>query len=415
MTEPSIKLIEKEDYKDEESSSQKAIFDMNIFEQIKKQESPLKVEKILEIPIVKNWFRKQKEEYYVISQREHTVDCKYAKGKAMIPILNKKELNKEIQAVKSKEPITHVHLGGIEISITACFREGIDTPIEIYLADDRIKYPIEKSVISAIKGNLIYQKFKFIVNPNYSVAIRDKNIDKSLVLYWKMTGIELAQGSKIFTARCRNLYILTTKHTIKAVSKINKIKIENPFDNIVTAIDNSDYSYQEIDMETDLEIVQERIGSSSKRLIDIPTTSSRLSTSRRSTSRRIEQEITMEIQPHQYYITGMLGQRKYLILINTGEQENYITKELVPEDEIEIQGKECIELPRELRQITEITNQELIIGGIPIKIQFTVMELNTNITLGLSWLEQVKPYNIEDRQLIIHYQGKKVTISRTIM
>ncbi|WMV38240.1 hypothetical protein MTR67_031625, partial [Solanum verrucosum] len=27
-----------------------------------------------------------------------------------------------------------------------------------------------------------------------------------------MSGIELAPGSKIFTARCKNLYVLTTKH-----------------------------------------------------------------------------------------------------------------------------------------------------------------------------------------------------------
>ena len=44
-----------------------------------------------------------------------------------------------------------------------------------------------------------------------------------------MSGIELAPGSKIFTARCTNLYILTTKHKGTAKNKINKIKVENPF------------------------------------------------------------------------------------------------------------------------------------------------------------------------------------------
>ena len=42
-------------------------------------------------------------------------------------------------------PIKYVHLGGTEILIKACFREGIDTPIELYLADDRI---IKKGFIS---------------------------------------------------------------------------------------------------------------------------------------------------------------------------------------------------------------------------------------------------------------------------
>ncbi|WMV42316.1 hypothetical protein MTR67_035701, partial [Solanum verrucosum] len=129
-------------------------------------------------------------------QREHRIDCKYTKGKAKIPIINKRIINKEIQDIKAKNPIKYVHLGGTEILIKAYFIEGIDTPIKIYLVDDRIIQPIEKSIISAVKGNLIYQKFKFIISANYSVAIYDRNIDKSLVLYWKMSGIELTPEVK---------------------------------------------------------------------------------------------------------------------------------------------------------------------------------------------------------------------------
>ncbi|WMV32571.1 hypothetical protein MTR67_025956, partial [Solanum verrucosum] len=200
-----IQIITKEKYQDEESAEQKIIFDNNIFEQIKGKELDLSVEKIFEIPTIRNWFKRQKKEYYVVSQREHIIDYKYTKRKAKIPIINK-----EIQDIKAKNPIKYVHLGETEILIKACFREGIDTPIEIYLADDRIVQPIEKSIISAVKGNLIYQKFKFVISANYSVAINDRNIDKSQVLYWKMSVIELAPGSKIFITRCKNLYVLTT-------------------------------------------------------------------------------------------------------------------------------------------------------------------------------------------------------------
>ncbi|WMV07637.1 hypothetical protein MTR67_001022, partial [Solanum verrucosum] len=205
MTEADIQIINKEEHQDEKYLEQKIIFDNSIFEKIKGKELDLSVAKIFEIPTIRNWFKRQKEEYYVVSQREHIIDCKYTKGKAKIPIINK-----EIQDIKAKNPIKYVHLGGTEILIKACFREGIDTPIEIYLADNRIIQPIEKSIISAVRGNLIYQKFKFIISVNYSVAINDRNIDKSLVLYWRMSGIELAPGSKIFIARCKNLYVLTT-------------------------------------------------------------------------------------------------------------------------------------------------------------------------------------------------------------
>ena len=44
-----------------------------------------------------------------------------------------------------------------------------------------------------------------------------------------MSGIELAPGSKLFTARCKNLYLLTTKHKITARNKIDKIENRKSF------------------------------------------------------------------------------------------------------------------------------------------------------------------------------------------
>ena len=184
MTEEDIKIITKEEYLNDEGKDQKVIFDSNIFDEIKGKELDLSVEKIFKIPTIKNIFTRKKDEYYVVCQKEHVIDCRYAKGKASIPLVTKRIINKEINDIKSKgDPIKYVHLGGTEILIKACFREGIDTLIELYLTDDRIIKPIEKSIITAVKGNLIYQKFKFIISANYSVAVTDRNIDKSLVLY----------------------------------------------------------------------------------------------------------------------------------------------------------------------------------------------------------------------------------------
>ncbi len=223
-----------------------------------------------------------------------------------------------------------------------------------------------------------------------------------------MAGIELAPGSKIFTARCKNLYVLTTKHKITAKNKINKIKIENPFEQIVTVIDNNDYSYKEIDIEEDLEIVKERLSTSKRTNNEIPQISSKMST-----SRRID-KMEEEIKPYHYYITGIMEQRKYLILINTGQEENYITRELVTEDEIITTEQLCPELPKELINTEETTEKEIIIGGIPIVIKFKIYHGDKNIILGIKWLEQVKPYNLEDKQLTINYENKKLIIKKII-
>ena len=144
MTVTDIQIINKEEYQNEESLEQKIIFENNIFEQIKGKQLDLNIQKIFEISTIRNKFKRQKEEYCVVSQREHIIDFKNIKGKAKIPIINKWIINKEIQDITAKNPIKYVHLGGTQILIKACFREGIDTPIEIYLVDDRIIEPMEK-------------------------------------------------------------------------------------------------------------------------------------------------------------------------------------------------------------------------------------------------------------------------------
>ena len=138
---------------------------------------------------------------------------------------------------------------------------------------------------------------------------------------------------------------------------------------------------------------------------NVPNTLTRTTSSRMSTSRRnheIPQKLLEEITPYHYFITGIIDQRRYKILINTGQEENYITRELVWETEIIKTGQLCPELPSEIVNTNEeITEKEIIIGGIPLVIPFKIYQGSQNITLGIKWLEKVKPYNIENEQLSI--------------
>ena len=54
MSEDDIRIISKKDYQNEELSEQKIIIDNTIFEQIKGKELDLSVEKVLEIPTLRN-------------------------------------------------------------------------------------------------------------------------------------------------------------------------------------------------------------------------------------------------------------------------------------------------------------------------------------------------------------------------
>ena len=48
-------------------------------------------------------------------------------------------------------------------------------------------------------------------------------------------------------------------------------------------------------------------------------------------------------------------------------------------------------------------------------IKFKIYQGNENITLGIKWLEQVKSYNLEDKQLTINYDNKNIIIKRTLV
>jgi len=66
-----------------------------------------------------------------------------------------------------------------------------------------------------------------------------------------------------------------------------------------------------------------------------------------------------------------------------------------------------------LLHIEETTQKEIIIGGIIILINFKIYQ-EDNIILGIKWLEEVKPYNLENTQLTITYKNKKIIIKRAI-
>ena len=99
-------------------------------------------------------------------------------------------------------------------------------------------------------------------------------------------------------------------------NKINKIQIESPFEQFVRTIDNKYYSYKNIGIEEDLEIINDRI-STTKRIAHEKTESS-------SSSKRTSYETTSTVNLNQYYITGTINEKEYLILLNTGQEENYI-------------------------------------------------------------------------------------------
>ena len=121
-------------------------------------------------------------------------------------------------------------------------------------------------------------------------------------------------------------------------NKINKIQIESPFEQFVKIIDNNDYSYRDIDIEENLEIINDRISTTKRIAYEKPESSS--------SSKRTSYETNSISNLNQYYITGKINEKEYLILLNTGQEENYIAKYLIKNEEIKTDNDICPDLPK---------------------------------------------------------------------
>ena len=103
--------------------------------------------------------------------------------KIEIPLLEKRELIRRISKINEEDrcKIGWIYIGSIEMIISLNFREGIDTPIDLALLDNRIVNKKE-AILGIIRGNLKYQKLIFNVYPKIDYNLADKDFDRTLNL-----------------------------------------------------------------------------------------------------------------------------------------------------------------------------------------------------------------------------------------
>ena len=92
---------------------------------------------------------------YRLSLTEKALNIEITINKIEIPLLEKRELLKRIAKIDEKErcKIRWIYIGSIQMLISATFREGIDTLIDLALLDNRITNKKE-AILGIIRGNL---------------------------------------------------------------------------------------------------------------------------------------------------------------------------------------------------------------------------------------------------------------------
>lgn len=426
----------------QERKIQKLIFDKDKYNQIISKDLDLKKNDIFKNDQIKKLFQKEKIEYYVISDQEEAIDVRYTQEKDRIvnlPLYNQRIYENEISKIpdKHKNKIKNIRLAATDIIVKAYFHEGIDTPLELILCDDRIRRPKEGSIVATLVGNLIYQQVKFKKIINYSISTLDENMEKSLVLYWNINGIEMKEGSKIFSIRIRNLYVLSEKHIVNNKKKYqNNIIIESLFPDVIKENDNRLIKYEKT-MEKmkrqDMITYSKRFGNiipydKGKNIqIEENTEEERqLQPKGRNTNVLHIPKIIHKQLMNQFHIIGRINKNYYAILIDTGAANSYISPEIVNKENIQLVNREnpliaknwtnnsykFTENGKFMLEIQDINRRyykiqiEGLVDTIPL------LEREEQILLGINILEELQPYSITQDYLSITVNFREIKLPR---
>ena len=121
--------------------------------------------------------------YYGLNLTKKALNIEITSNKIEISLLEKMELLKRIAKIDENKrcKIGWIYIGSIQMIISATFKEGIDTPIDLALLHNRI-IDKKEAILGIIRGNLKHQKLIVNSYPKIAYNIGDKDFDRTLSL-----------------------------------------------------------------------------------------------------------------------------------------------------------------------------------------------------------------------------------------
>lgn len=163
-----------------------------------------------------NCTKRKNEINYFISSQEMHVELKDAQGSAMLPLITRDEISKNMGQIheKVRPTISNLHLGAIQIAIKADFAERVNTPMTVAIFDKRFSEEFaEEGLLGAAQANLYASKFIFTVYPRFAISLEDGNLDKVLSFVYNFERANLLkEKSRVFSVTYLVAYALTNSH-----------------------------------------------------------------------------------------------------------------------------------------------------------------------------------------------------------
>lgn len=367
--------------------------------------------------------------YYGLNIQERALDIDITSNKVMIPLLSKKDIQSKLQSIKPeiRNTLGWVHVGAIQIIIKSTFKEGINTPIDLAIMDNRI-HNREEACLGILRGNLQYGKLKFNIYPRISYHILDKDFDKTLSLLQDFKRRDFfKQQNRPYSITYAISYAISNTHHSECFSIKDTIDFPFLFNDVcqvqipnISKIEEIDTRPLNLDLQDKPLLLKNQI---TPRLTFTNQGVTSSSNRELSVSNRYNSFITeKEDEITNYKIKGEYfdGERftNVDILIVTGVNGSYISHNLCKKLQ-----KHQLNIPHhytnfngDLHEIKEATETIIKFNEekIPLRLLIKNKEENDSleIMLGLTFLENVKPYELSSNGLEITYNDKLIYIPR---
>ncbi|PWA62077.1 transport protein [Artemisia annua] len=162
---------------------------------------------------------------------EEIVPIESTEGNVKIPIINKEQLERQLKNIKEKEKIAYVHISTIQFLLKGTFAQGIDSPVQLEIRDDRLR-DLNDALIARGRGNLKETKMKFDINIQVGMSLYDINLSDSITIRYKLLRTNfMKKGNHPFSITYQINYALSNSHhsiTFKNDSKISIDKLFRP-------------------------------------------------------------------------------------------------------------------------------------------------------------------------------------------
>ncbi|KAL2228403.1 UNVERIFIED_CONTAM: movement protein [Sesamum indicum] len=346
-----------------------------------------------------------------LNQRKHHIIYKVSSGEFAIPIeltgnvmemqlIPKEEILEKLSKLREEVAITMkwIHIGTIEVVITT-FKEGIDSEIHLLIMDRRINN-LRDGCLGTMIENLYAGKLMFDIHPRIAYNLADQDFSRVLTLHQDFKRKDLMKkGNRPYSITYRIAYALSNTHHSDLFLRKEYIEIPRIFKEFAKVM-------------TPDPIRIPRIGGVDIIIKDHPVLD-------RTLKSRTEFSSRMSFSKDR--IIGYKGKEKELL--------KALTPQEIRVDNIKLR---CPERWKEIQVIFDITKKEnyfpcddlyhlqqpvvakyegmLEIAGHEILIAGVAGRENGSMTLGLSFLEDHKPWGRKGNRMEFNLDGVTIRI-----